>query len=216
LSGPFEERKSGRLSAIFALISASESPNSQNGLDFSVYLGSLTRETAFNGEALDAPWAGMTIMGMLMRRGLASTTLLVGGCFGLLALMQPALAVDCQKDFANLMQPRQKLIEQINTFSKKKTTPQTACTAFTKLGASDNKLIAWVKLNKDWCHIPDDFAKNLEAQSEQASKVRGQACGMAAKQSKMMEQMKVQQRREAQGGPSGLPGSGVRLPKGAL
>jgi hypothetical protein len=158
----------------------------------------------------------MTIMGMLMRRGIASTTLIVGGCFGVLALAQPALAVDCQKDFANVMQPRQKLIEQINTFSKKKTTPQNACSAFTKLGASDTKLIAWVKLNKDWCHIPDEFAKNLEAQAEQASKVRGQACGVAAKQAKMIEQMKAQQRSQAAGGPSGLPGSGVRLPKGAL
>lgn len=158
----------------------------------------------------------MTIMGMLMRRGLASTTLLVGGCFGMLALTQPALAVDCQKDFAGVMQPRQKLIEQINGFSKKKTTPQVACSAFTKLGASDQKLISWVKLNKDWCHIPDEFVKNLETQSEEAGKVRGQACGMAAKQSKMMEQMKAQQRRQAESGPSGLPGSGVRLPKGAL
>lgn len=134
----------------------------------------------------------------------------------MLAFAQPALAVDCQKDFAAVMQPRQKLIEQINTFSKKKTTPQNACGAFTKLGASDTKLIAWVKLNKDWCHIPEDFLKNLEAQSEQAGKVRGQACGVAAKQSKMIEQMKAQQRRQAESGPSGLPGSGVRLPKGAL
>jgi hypothetical protein len=30
-------------------ITAAESANSQNGLDFSVYLGSLTRQTAFNG-----------------------------------------------------------------------------------------------------------------------------------------------------------------------
>ena len=166
--------------------------------------------------ARDAPWAGMTIMGMLMRRGLASTTLLVGGCFGMLAFTQPALAVDCQKDFAALMQPRQKLIAHINGFSKKKVSPQAACSAFTKLHASDGKLLGWVKLNKDWCHIPDEFVKNLQTQAADATKVRGQACGVAAKQAKMIEQMKAQQRRQAEGGPSGLPGSGVRLPKGAL
>jgi hypothetical protein len=158
----------------------------------------------------------MKIMGMLMRHGFASTTLLAGGCFGLLAFAQPAQAVDCTKDFADLMQPRQKLIEQINGFSKKKTTPQIACSAFTKLTAADSKVIAWVKLNKDWCHIPEEFTKTLAAQAEQSTKVRGQACGVAAKQQEMMKTMRAQQRRQAESGPSGLPGSGVRLPQGAL
>jgi len=139
--------------------------------------------------------------------------LAVGG--GLL-FAAPARAVDCQKDFVNLMQARQNLIARVNDFNKKKPTAQLACSTLTQLVSADKKALDWVNVNKDWCQIPDNIAEGLKAQSEQSVGVRTRACSVAAQQAK--EIAKQRQQREAGGasGPSGLPGSGVKLPQGAL
>lgn len=146
----------------------------------------------------------------------AAPLMLAAAGFAMMAgLAGPAFAVDCQKDMMALMTPRQKLIAQINTFQKKKVTPQVACSAFVKLTTADKKAMEWLTTNKDWCQIPDEFMNNMKTQSAQAEKVRGQACGIAAKQAKEIARMRAMQQRQA-GGPSGLPGSGVKLPNGAL
>lgn len=126
-----------------------------------------------------------------------------------------AYAVDCQKDFAALMGARQQIIGRINDFNKKRPTPQAACQALTQLVNSDQKTMSWLETNKAWCQIPDEVPNSLKQQSTQTTTIRAKACGAAAMQAKQIAQMKAAQQRQA-GGPSGLPGSGVRLPQGAL
>ena len=124
-----------------------------------------------------------------------------------------AEAVDCQKDFAQLMGNRQQIITKINGFNKKKPTPAQACSALTQLVSSDKKTMDWLEANKQWCQIPDEVPNGLKQQSTQSSVIRGKACAAAQAQAKQLHQ---QQRAASSGGPSGLPGSGVRLPGGAL
>ncbi len=123
-----------------------------------------------------------------------------------------AAAVDCQKDFAQLMGVRQQIIGRINGFNQKKPTPAAACSALTQLVNSDKKTLEWLETNKSWCQIPDEVPEGLKKQSTQSSAIRGKACAAAQAQAKQLQQ----QQRAASSGPSGLPGSGVRLPGGAL
>jgi hypothetical protein len=89
-----------------------------------------------------------------------------------------------------------------------------ACGQFGKLVSNGNSLIKWVDANKDWCSIPDAFVTGIKADHERASKIRVQACSVAAKMEKMEKQAK-------EGGGGGLLGGGglegtSRLPQGAL
>ncbi len=122
----------------------------------------------------------------------------------------------CATDFQKLMQPRMALIERINGFSKRKPTPQQACSTLSQLVAADGKLGKWVDENKDWCQIPDQIVEQLKEGTGQAQRARGQACNAAKQQSAAIARARAQQR-AAQGGGGPAPvGSGVRLPSGAL
>lgn len=135
------------------------------------------------------------------------------------AAVSPAMAQaqSCQDDFAKIMGARQSIIQRINGFRTKRPTPQQACAAFNQLRSADARLISWMTTNKDWCQIPDDALTNAQNSQAQAAKIRGQACGAAAKQQQMQTQMRRQQELQAQGGGApAQPGSGIRLPQGAL
>jgi hypothetical protein len=123
----------------------------------------------------------------------------------------------CATDFQKFMQPRQTLIERINGFSKRRPTPQQACSTLNQLVAADGRLSKWVDENKDWCQIPEEMVEQLKTGAGQAQRARGQACGAAKQQAAMIARARAQQR-AAQGGGGGTPavGSGVRLPSGAL
>ena len=148
-------------------------------------------------------------------------------CLPLLALpLAPALA-DCVGDFQKAMAPRQALMARLNSYNKKKPTAAQACSTLSSLVAADAKAVAWMTTNKDWCQVPDDSLSQLKTAAGQSVKIRGQVCGVAAKETKLIAQAKRQQQQQAQGGgrtgdptadlgPSGLPGSPVRLPRGAL
>jgi hypothetical protein len=109
---------------------------------------------------------------------------------------------------------RKSILQRINGFRTKRPTPQQACAAFNQLRSADARLISWMTTNKDWCQIPDDALTNAQNSQAQAAKIRGQACGAAAKQ---QQQIRRQQELQAQGGGApAQPGSGIRLPQGAL
>lgn len=138
------------------------------------------------------------------------------GVAGLLMLSSSAamaMPESCQKEFTPLMEKRQAYMNQIEGFKKKKPSAPQACNSFGGLSASNKKLVEWMASQKDWCQIPDEMLDGMKGQQAQIDKVRGQACGVAAKQAQMMKNAARQQRQQ-QAGP-GI-GSGVRLPQGAL
>lgn len=135
----------------------------------------------------------------------------------LLATSRIAMAApaDCRENFEKLGGQRVALIQKVQSFQKKKTTATNACATLNQLAAADTKLLTWVEANKDWCQIPEDFITNLKSSGEGISKARGNACTAAKKEAAMIRQLKANAA-QSQGPASGLPGSGVRLPQGAL
>ena len=147
--------------------------------------------------------------------GLAAT---LGFAMASLLITSPASAqVSGCEPLQKLLTTRQSMVAKITAAqkAKRKMTPQEACSTFGTLVNNGNETIKFASANKDWCQIPDEFMNNMKSQAAQAEKVRGQACGIAAKQAKEIARMRAMQQRQA-GGPSGLPGSGVKLPNGAL
>lgn len=127
----------------------------------------------------------------------------------IMAVTAPAAAMtaSCQAEFEKYSAQRQAEIARINAFNKKRPTAQQACAAFGSLGSVENRMLKWMTENKDWCQIPEVYFEQLKGAAGETNKLRGQICTAA--------------RREAAGGgaaPRGAPppGSGVRLPQGAL
>lgn len=105
------------------------------------------------------------------------------------------------------------LMQRAQGFQKKKPTPDEACSVFTGLFNAGKDVIPALEQNGAWCHLPDNILAGIKGQQDQISKVRGNACGVAA-------QMKKQQQQQQQG--PGLLGGGdvlggpMRVPQGAL
>ena len=105
------------------------------------------------------------------------------------------------------------LMQRAQGFQKKKPTPDEACSLFTNLQSAGKAVIPALEQNGSWCHVPDQALVNIKAQQDQISKVRNNACTVAA-------QMKKQQQQQQQG--PGLLGGGdvlggpMRVPQGAL
>ena len=100
---------------------------------------------------------------------------------------------------------------------KKQIDANRACKDFGALVSNGQTLIKWAEANKDWCQIPENFVTNVKEDHNRAIKIRGQACGAAAKQA----QMEKQAREGGGGGAGGLLGGpglsgATRLPQGAL
>jgi hypothetical protein len=119
-----------------------------------------------------------------------------------------AMTASCQAEFEKFNTERQTEVDRINAFNKKRPTARQACAVFNNLTGVESRMIKWMDANKDWCQIPETLIEQLKGAAGQTTKVRGQVCTAA--------------RREGQGGgaaaPRGAPppGSGVRLPQGAL
>lgn len=104
-------------------------------------------------------------------------------------------------------------MQKAQSFQKKKPTADEACSVFTSLQQAGKAVIPALDQNGAWCHVPDNAAANIKAQQDQITKVRANACNVAA-------QMKKQQQQGPAGG--GLLGGGdvlggpMRVPRGAL
>jgi hypothetical protein len=122
---------------------------------------------------------------------------------------------------------RQGIVARLNSSSssKKKMTPQEACSVLGKLVSNGNTFIAWANTNKDWCQIPDQFVEGLTADNANANKIRGQACNAVKQQAVMIQRARAAQARQAQqkqggagsfGGADAVTGGPMRVPPGAL
>lgn len=108
------------------------------------------------------------------------------------------------------------LMQKAQGFQKKKPTADEACALFTNLQSAGKTVIPALDQNGAWCHVPENAISNIKAQQDQISKVRANACNVAA-------QMKKQQQQQQQGpAGGGLLGGGdvlggpMRVPRGAL
>lgn len=119
-------------------------------------------------------------------------------------------------DIQKMLVERKSIGDRITaaTSGKKQIDPKRACTDFGALVSNGSGLIKWVDTNKEWCQIPDNFAQSIKEDHGRAVKIRGQACGAAAKQAQMEKQAR-------DGASTGLLGGGglsgaTRMPQGAL
>lgn len=146
-------------------------------------------------------------MGMMAAAALVAPLML-----GLGTTPASAQASGCEQ-ITGFLNERKSIVERINKLGKQPKASD-ACTLLTRLSKNGNETMKWVDANKDWCQIPQDFIDGLKADHANVTKVRGQACSVAAKQAQMEKQAREQ----------GLLGGGggdiltgpMRIPQGAL
>ncbi len=125
-----------------------------------------------------------------------------------------ALAQDCNADVAKLSTARDAQMASINGYvasqKGKPLDPAAFCARTGGLLAAENRFIAYMVKNKDWCQIPDDAIGNLKKAHASSQSLAARACSVAAQKRKLETQ-------QAQGGGAG-PGvpQAVPLPTGPL
>jgi hypothetical protein len=135
----------------------------------------------------------------------AGMLLAISGFTLAFAAASPALAGNCGQDIGNLSKQRQAIIDQLNKLahgSKKGLDPVASCPKLRSLALVEQKLLAYLEKNKDWCMVPDQAVSNLQAGHKRTEMIAGQACRVA-------EQIKKSQ--QAVGA-----GLAQRLPRGPL
>lgn len=157
-----------------------------------------------------------------MRRSLASGVIATMGLAAaalLDAAPARAQASGCEKIQA-LLQERQSLVASLNAAqkSKRKLTPQQACSTMTKLVSNGATTVKFATDNQDWCQIPPSFIEGMKADNQKAAGIRTQACNAVKQQAEMMR--RAQQQAQGSGNPFGggdaITGGGMRIPQGAL
>jgi hypothetical protein len=141
------------------------------------------------------------------------------------ALMSPAFAQTanvCEQG-RKLLQQRQAIIGQINSWSKKKVDPNTACAAFTRLQGNGSATLKWMETNKDWCQIPEDAMTGLSNAQGQIGKNRANACQVAVQFNKakkqaiqQAQQQRAKQQQQQQGAAGGAFGGADQITGGAI
>jgi hypothetical protein len=138
-------------------------------------------------------------------------------------LAQPVLAQapsGCE-NMQKLLQERQSIVQGLNASSKskRKLTPQQACSTLGRLVNNGNATLKFATANQDWCQIPPSFIDGMKADNEKAATIRNQACN-AVKQHAAMQRRAQQQAQQQSANPFGgsdsLTGGPMRVPQGAL
>ena len=158
-----------------------------------------------------------------MRRRLASGVIATMGLAAaalLDAAPAHAQASGCEK-MQTLLQERQSLVASLNAAqkSKRKLTPQQACSTMTKLVGNGATTVKFATDNQDWCQIPPSFIEGLKADNQKASGIRTQACNAVKQQAEMMRRAQKQAQGAGAnpfGGGDAITGGGMRIPQGAL
>ena len=123
-----------------------------------------------------------------------------------------AWAGDCAADIGGMMKQREGAMQSINamvTAAKgKQLDPAAFCARSQPLVAVENKLLAYMAKNKDWCQIPDAIIDGLKGAHAKSAGFAAKACGVAAQMKKMKEQ--------AQNGGAGGAPAAPQLPTGPL
>ena len=120
-------------------------------------------------------------------------------------------------DIQQHLMERQELVKNFQALTGDKKKPvdaRVACTALSKLTSNGTTALKWLETNKDWCQIPEQFMQSFKTDHANVGKMRGQACGVAAKQAEMEKKAKSGQAGGLLGG-GGLEGT-YRIPQGAL
>ena len=142
---------------------------------------------------------------MMIRRHLMGLAL---GVITATAFVAPALAQSCGDDMTSMSEQRKKAMETINvmvTSAKgKQIDPNVFCAKAQPLNAIENKMLAYMTKNKDWCQIPDEVVNQLKDAHAKTVSFSGRACKAAADQKKAQAQ-----------GSAGLP-QAQPLPAGPL
>jgi hypothetical protein len=115
------------------------------------------------------------------------------------AQQAPQVPSECQQGIA-LFKARISIIERIQKMPKKHADPNVACSLFTSLGGANARVLSWAKKNKDWCSIQDNQITGLEAEAGNISKIRGQACTVAAQYKKLKAQAEARAKSGGNGG----------------
>ncbi|KPF66420.1 hypothetical protein IP69_14945 [Bosea sp. AAP35] len=150
--------------------------------------------------------------GMIATIGLATAAFLD-------AAPAQAQASGCEK-MQTLLQERQSLVASLNAAqkSKRKLTPQQACSTMGKLVSNGATTVKFATDNQDWCQIPPSFIDGMKADNQKAATIRNQACNAVKQQAEMMR--RAQQQAQGSGNPFGggdsITGGGMRIPQGAL
>lgn len=150
--------------------------------------------------------------GVIATMGLAAAALIDAAP----ARAQPSGCEQMQK----LLQERQSLVASLNAAqkSKKKLSPQMACSTLGKLVNNGSATVKFATDNQDWCQIPASFIDGMKADNQKAAGIRNQACNAVKQQAEMMR--KAQQQAQGGGNPFGggdaITGGGMRIPQGAL
>jgi hypothetical protein len=74
--------------------------------------------------------------------------------------------------------------------SNKPIDARAACTALGRLASNGTTTLQWLQANKDRCRIPDHFVQNIRTDHDNVSKLRGQACNVAARQAETEKKAK--------------------------
>jgi hypothetical protein len=121
-----------------------------------------------------------------------------------------------------LLTERQSIVARLSAAqkTKKKMTPQEACSTFGRLANNGEAAIKFASANQDWCQIPASFIEGMQADNKKVATFRTQACN-AVKQQAAMEQRARKQAQGANpfGGADSITsgaGGGMRIPQGAL
>lgn len=160
-----------------------------------------------------------------MRRGLASGVVAtVGFAMASLMVAAPAQAqISGCEPLQKLVTERQSIVAKLaaSQKSKKKMTPQEACSTFGSLVNNGDAALKFATANQDWCQIPATFIDGMKADNQKVVTYRTQACNAVKQQAEMMKRAQ----RQAQGGSSPFGGAdsitsgaggGMRVPRGAL
>lgn len=123
------------------------------------------------------------------------------------------------EDIQKLLAERQTIVQSLNASqkTKKKLTPQQACTTLGRLVNNGNAALKFANANRDWCQIPPSFIDGMKADNEKASGIRNQACNAVKQQAEMMRRAQQQaQGANPFGGADTITGGPMRVPQGAL
>ncbi len=145
-----------------------------------------------------ARWVAMSAFALLLSIGAAPS----------------ALAQDCASDIAKLSTGRDAQMASINGYvaaqKGRPLDPAAFCAKTGGLLAAENRFIAYMVKNKDWCQIPDDAIANLKAAHGKSASLSARACSVAAQKRKMETEQA-----NGGGGPPGAPRA-IPLPAGPL
>ena len=84
------------------------------------------------------------------------------------------------KDFLPLRDDTEKKATAVRAASKRKATPQEACSLFNSLISSQAKLTKFAEENGTWCGLPPQVVKQIKDSYTHANAIRVKVCEIAA------------------------------------